>query len=184
MKRWLIILLFIVSLFNISGCNSKNESNISFEVDRNGNYTGFSKLPAYRNAKKAVADGCYVKDGVEFKGTKYWNEFLHASMSGENAKLRMVILSENKSNASIDLFYQDGLYYVFKSDTDNLTANGYHHLLILEDSKIVNHKIMYTVILSDDDIFTFTDIMKNLTSSKRVVMDEPYKIVYFGMKPV
>lgn len=54
MKRRLIILLLIVSLFNISGCNNKNESIISFGVDRNGNYTGFNKLPAYRNAKKAL----------------------------------------------------------------------------------------------------------------------------------
>lgn len=125
-----------------------------------------------------------MKDGVKLIGAKYWKEFLDTSRSGKNSKLRMLILSENKSNAYIDLFYQDGLYYVFKSEADNLTANGYHHLLILEDSKIVNHKIMYTVILSDDDIFTFTDIMKDLTSSKRVVMDKPYKIVYFGMKPV
>lgn len=70
MKERLIILhLIVIFCFIIAGCGNKNEIKITFNFDSEGNYTGFDKIKNYSNAKEAVADGCYVKEGDNFKGT-------------------------------------------------------------------------------------------------------------------
>jgi len=182
MKRKLIMFYIIVSCFVIVGCDNENKSVINFNIDNERNYTGFDKIKDYTSAKEAVADGCYVKDGDNFKGTEHWKEFLDEASSGNDTQLRMVILSDDGINEYIDLFYQDGLYYAFKSETGDLSVKGYNYLLVLENSKTVNNRTAYAVVLSDDDTLTFSNIINNLTSSKGIIIDEPYKIVFQGMK--
>lgn len=184
MKKKLIVFYIIVSCFIIVGCDNKNENEINFNLDSEGNYTGFDKIKNYTNAKEAVADGCYVKDGDNFKGTVHWKEFLDEASSGNDTQVRMVILSDDNKNEYIDLFYQDGLYYAFKSEIDDLSVKGYKYLLVLENSKTVNNRTSYAVVLSNNDTLTFSNIINNLTSSKGIVIDEPYKIVFLGMKSV
>lgn len=182
MKKRLIIFYILVSCFIFVGCDNKNESEINFNLDSEGNYTGFDKIKNYTSAKKAVADGCYVKYGDNFKGTEHWKEFVDEASIGSDTQLRMVILSDDSKNEYIDLFYQDGLYYAFKSETGDLSAKGYKYLLELENNKTVKNRTSYAVVLSNDDTLTFSDILNNLTSSKGIVIDEPYKIVFLGMK--
>lgn len=184
MKRRFILLYIIVSLITITGCNNKNSEKITFDTDNNGNYTGFDSAIECSSAEKAVEDGCYVKDGNNFSGTENWKEFLEAAARGEDTQLRMVILSEDNTNEYIDLFYHDGLYYAFKSASGDLDAKGYKYLLVLKEGKNVNDMTAYAVVLSNDDTLTFANIIDNLTSSKSIVIDEPYRIVDFGMKPV
>lgn len=184
MKKRLIILYLLVSCFIIVGCDNKNGSEINLNLDSEGNYTGFDKIKNYTNAKDAVADGYYVKDGDNFKGTEHWKEFVDEASIGNDTQLRMVILSGDSKNEYIDLYYQDGLYYAFKSETCDLSANGYKYLLELENSKTVNNITSYAVVLSNDDTLTYSDVLNNLTSSKGIVIDEPYKIVFLGMKSI
>ncbi len=184
MKRKLIIFVIIFFCFIIVGCDKNNKSEISLNLDSEGNYTGFDKIKNYTSAKEAVADGCYVKDGDEFKGTKYWKGFLDDASKGKDTQLRMVTLSGDIKNEYIDLFYQDELYYAIKSETGDLSVKGYKYLLVLENSKTVDNQTAYTVVLSNDDTLTFANVINNLTSSKDIITDEPYKIVFLGMKSV
>ncbi len=183
MKKRLIMFYIIISCFVIVGCDNKSESKISFNMDNEGNYIGFDKVRNYTSVKEAIADGCYIKDGDDFKGTENWKEFLDAALSGEDTQLRIVIPSDD-TNEYIDLFYQDKLYYVFKSETDDLSVKGYQYLLVLEDSKTANNRIAYTVVLSNIDTLTFANITNDFISSKKIVTDESYKIVFWGMKSV
>lgn len=185
MKKKLVMFFIIVTCFIIVGCDkNNNKSEINLSLDSEGNYTGFDKLKNYTSAKEAVADGCYVKDGDEFKGTKYWKGFLDEASNGKDTQLRMVILSGDSKNEYIDLFYQDELYYAIKSGTGDLSVKGYKYLLVLENNKTVDNQTAYAIVLSNDDTLTFTNIINNLTSSKDIVTDEPYKIVFLGMKSV
>lgn len=184
MKRRLFMFYIMLFCFVIAGCENKNENKFNFNIDKEGNYTGFDKLTDYNNAKEAVADGCYVKEEDDFKGTEHWEEFLDKASRGEEIQLRTVILSAGKKNEYIDLFYHNELYYVFKSETDDLTVKGYKYLLELEESKAVDNKIAYAVILSNDDSLTFTDIINDLTSSKKIVIGEIYKLIFMGIKSV
>ncbi len=179
-----IIVVYMVVCFAIVGCGNKNENTIKFDVDNKENYTGFDKIKDYTNAKEAVADGCYVKDGDVFKGTKHWKKFLDKASNSDDAQLRIVILSDDGISEYIDLFYHNELYYAFKSETDDLSVKGYQYLLVLENSKIINNKTAYAVVLSNDDTLTFANIINNLTSSKSIVINEPYKIIFQGMKSV
>ncbi len=172
----------VVSCFTIVGCDNKNKSVIDFNIDNQGNYTGFDKIKDYTRAKEAIADGCYVKNTDDFKGTKYWETFLDEASKGNDTQLRMVILLEDGTSEYTDLFYHDGLYYAFRSATGDLSVKGYKYLLILEDSKVVNNKTAYTVVFSNDDTLTFADIMDDLFSSKSVITDNPYKIIFHGTK--
>ena len=104
-------ILYISFLLHNCRCDNKNGSEINFNLDSEGNYTGFDKIKNNVNAKEAVANGCYVKDGDNFKGTEHWKEFVDEASIGSDTQLRMVILSDDSKNEYIDLFYQDELYY-------------------------------------------------------------------------
>ena len=78
-------------------------------------------------------------------------------------------MDDNKLNNYIDLFYKDGLYYVFNEEINDLTSEGYEYLLTLE-GKVSNDDIVYNqVILANDSRITFDDVVKDMASSDKTI---------------
>lgn len=178
----IIIVIFLPAIFIIVGFINKKSGKIEFYLDKYGNYTGFNMKNKYKNADEAIADGCYVLDENHmFVGNENWDKFLSSSSEGKESKLRMVILSSKNDCKYIDFFYRKKLYYAFKSDSTILAAKGYKSLLSLKKEEVINNKVAYAIVLSDDDSITFHNISDDLLSSDEIKLDKTYQIIYFGI---
>lgn len=129
------IVLSIVGLLTVFNKENNNVT-IAFSLDSNGNYTGFSNLPKNYTVEDAKKDGYFVKQDSEvIANNEVWVNFVETARQGNNnAGIRIVsFYSENiASPYFIDLFFNDGYFYLFDSSSDIQDMQPVSYLLTLE----------------------------------------------------
>jgi hypothetical protein len=185
MKKVFAFVIVVFMCLSQFGCYTNEQtkvSNITYRLDSNDDYTGFRYLPKNYTAEQAQKDGYLVK--VNFKtvsGLEAWNSFLKDSSQGKNAAIRIVNIW-NETVYYSDLFFKDGNYRVFNSDSNDLQDYKFTHLLQLTGTLPNAAKSGKVVIITDDENLTYKDVMwsyfssdseysKNISSFKLVIMD-------------
>lgn len=98
MNKNLFSICILALSFIMISCSKKKENNITYNVDNDGNYTGFDNVNDYISVDDAVDDGCYVELNSKYSGVEHWQKFCETALKGENANLRIVILSDSNKN--------------------------------------------------------------------------------------
>lgn len=180
------ILIFVCIVVLIFGCSKANSSDTSlhFSFDKNGNYEGFSDLPLNYTIKDAKDDGYFVTQNLEFiANEKVWDNFVEASLRRENTGVRCIkfYTETTESPYFLDLFYEDGYYYLFDSTSENQQKQPYLYLLTLEGKFGNPLKDSGVIVLTDDDTLTFEKVMSAMLSSSTVYIKSvsPFKLVMF-----
>lgn len=185
MKSFFSFVIVVLLGLSMLGCNNYEQtkvSNITYRLDSNDNYTGFKYLPKKYTAEQAKKDGCLVK--VNFKtvsGLEVWDAFLQDATQGRNSAIRIVNIWNDTVYYS-DLFFKDGYYRVFSSDSSDLKDYKFKHLLQLSGTLPNAAKSGKVVIITDDEKLTYKDVMwvyfssdssysENISPFKLVIMD-------------
>jgi len=173
----MIILLPILALmiFNFNKVN--NNDSLEFSLDKNGEYTGFSKLPTNYTIQDAKYDGCVVIQGLKVVANEnVWDNFIKTALRKENIGIRIV-----EGSFFLDLFYNDGYYYLFDSSSKNQEKQPFLYLLVLEGKCGNPLRDSAVIVLTNDNTLTFDMVWKALISSSLVVINSipSFKIVMF-----
>lgn len=179
-----LILVFVciaVLIFGY-GKTKNNDNSLNFSFDRNGNYAGFSDLPLKYTIEDAKDDGYYVTRDLEVIANKnVWDNFVETSLHRENTGIRMVKFYTESTGSPyfLDLFYEDGYYYLFDSSAENQEKQPYLYLLTLEGKFGNPVRDSSVILLTNDDTLTFGTVMKALISSNMdyIKSVSPFRIV-------
>jgi hypothetical protein len=181
-----LILVFVCIAALIFGCSkTKNGgTSLNFSFDKNGNYTGFSDLPLNYTIEDAKDGGYYVTQNLEVIANKnVWDNFVDTSLRRENTSIRMVKFHTESTDSPffLDLFYEDGYYYLFDSSAENQEKQPYLYLLTLEGKFGNPVRDSGVILLTNDDALTFGTVMKVLISSNMdyIKSVSPFRIVSF-----
>jgi hypothetical protein len=181
----MILLLSIIALLILIYNKMNNYSDLpNFSLDINGDYTGFSNLPTNYTIQKAKYDGYLVTQNLAVVANEnVWNIFFEASMRKENTGVRIVQFYTDSVEDPffIDLFYNDGYYYLFDSSSINQEKQPLLYLLKLDGSYGNPVRDSGVIVLANDDTLTFDMVMKALSSSSTEVINSipAFKIVMF-----
>ena len=185
-KITLLIMMFACIAVLTLGCGkSKNDdASLDFSFDKNGNYTGFSDLQSDYTIDAAKNDGYFVTQDSEVIANKHeWDNFVDASLRRENTGIRMVnFYTENiDSPYFLDLFYDDGYYYLFDSSAENQQKQPYSYLLTLEGQFGNPLKASGIIVMTNDDALNFGKVMSVMLSSNMdyIKSVSPFRIVMF-----
>lgn len=191
MKR--VILLFVVLISSIGLLTASSEKNndaiITFSLDANGNYTGFSNLSNNYTVEDAEKDGYFVKQDLEvIANNEVWDNFVETARLGMNTGIRMVSFYTEDTNSPYfsDIFFNNGFYYLFDSSSDSQPKQPFLYLLALEGrfgGPLVDCEV---AILTNDNALTFDVVMKSMYSSSMdyIKSVSPYKLINFLRKPL
>lgn len=166
---WIILILVFMTAL-ISGCNKSNNKDytLKFSFDQNGNYTGFSNLPDKYTIQAAKNDGYFVTQDSKVVGNNnVWDNFVNASLSKENTGIRIVQFNKESVEGPyfLDLFYNDGYYYMFDSSSKSQVKQPYLYLRTLEGKFGNPLKNSGAIVLTNDNALTFDMVMKAMLSS-------------------
>jgi len=171
MKKSIALLLLVVSLVLLAGCNETNtdEPAPKFTFDQNIQYTGFQTLPSIYTVEEATKDGYLVsKDLKIIANEELWTNFVKTSSRGKNTSIRLVKFFTTESSQHpfyTDVFYEDGFYYSFDFSAPTQEKEPYKFLLNLE-GKIGNPQVdSGFFVLTNDKTLTFEQILLNMISS-------------------
>jgi hypothetical protein len=181
----LIILMFCITVFIFSYGRPKTCDvlrNIPF--DKNGTYSGFSDLPLNYSIEDAKEDGCFVVQNLRVVANKdVWDTFVKTSLHKENTQIRMALFYTESADSPyfLDLYYENGYYYLFDSTAENHESKPYLYLLTLEGKFGNPVRDSSVIVLTDDDTLTFDTIMKVLTSSNSEYIKSvsPFKVILY-----
>ena len=186
MKKSIIIFFSLACMLCVLTACSANESNetIEFSFDTSGNYTGFINLPANYTIEDAEKDECFVTQDLDVMANNdVWDNFIKTASRGNNASIRTVrfYTEDSKGPYFIDLFFNEGYYYLFDSSSENQEKQPFLHLLTLEGKFGMPLRDSGVVILTDDKTLTFDGVMKSMLSSDFDYTQSvsPYKLVMF-----
>lgn len=181
----LIWVLFCIAVLIFSFSKTKDNDNLlNFSFDENGNYLGFPDLPLNYTIEDAKSDGYFVTQDLEVISNKdVWDNFVKTSLHGENTSIRIVKFYTESTGSPffLDLFYEDGYYYLFDSSTENQKKQPYLYLLTLEGKFGNPVRDSGVILLTNDDTLTFGTVMKVLISSNidYIKSISPFRIVMF-----
>ena len=185
-KNIVLILILTCIVVVIIGCSKEKSSDnlLNFSFDKSGNYTGFSNLPSNYTIEDAKTDGYFVTQNSEVIANKnVWDNFVETSLRKENAGIRIVKFYTESTGSPyfLDLFYQDGHYYLFDSSAENQEENPYLYLLTLEGQFGNPLKNSGVILLTDDNTLTFDKFMRSMLSSNMDYIKSvaPYKLIMF-----
>lgn len=91
-------------------------------------YTGFSNLPKNYTIQKAKDGGYLVTQDLEVIANKnVWDSFIETSLRKENTGVRIVKFYKGSVEGPffLDLFYNDGYYYLFDSSSKSQEKQPY-----------------------------------------------------------
>lgn len=163
-KVSILALILLVVILSLGGCTEPDQG-LALTFDNSGNYTGFAGLPSGYTAEQAEKDGCYVQ--VKFEtvaGEEKWRNFTKQSAKGRDASIRIVSFYQD-GRCFYDLFYTDGYYRVFKSESPGLQDQKFLYLRKLE-GRLPNAACDGSAtILTDDESLTYEDVMWTFLSS-------------------
>jgi hypothetical protein len=171
MKRAILTILVLFCMISlVSSCNKTSNDNtiLEFSFDKNGNYSGFSNLPTNYNIKEAKNGQYFVKQGIEvIANENVLKNFIETSSRKENIGVRIVSFSKDSVDSPffLDLFYNNGYYYLFDSSSKENEKQPYSYLRSLEGKFGNPLKDSGVVVLTNDNKLTFDMVMKSLTSS-------------------
>lgn len=181
-----LILVFVCVAVLIFSCNKtkSGDNSLVFSFDKNENYTGFSNLPKNYTLEDAKEDGYYVTQNLEVIANKsVWDHFVETSLRRENTHIRIVRFYTERAESPyfLDLYYEDGYYYLFDSSAENQKKQPYLHLLVLEGKFGSPLKDSGVTVLTNDDTLTFDTVMKAMLSSNMGYIKSvpPFKLVMF-----
>lgn len=124
--KGLALLLAAALLF--TGCTTRP---LSFTLNKAGCYTGFSDIEETYSREAAARYGYLVRRNFEVEDNgELWEDFLNRAAQGKRASIRIASFYEGGVSFA-DLFYRDGKYRVFFSDSQDLLDQPYSCLLIL-----------------------------------------------------
>lgn len=188
MKKVIVLILLLVLIAAlIFSCNKINnrDNSLKFSLDKNGNYKGFSYLPLNYTIKNAKNDGCFVTQNLEIIANKNrWDNFVKTSLRRENTGIRITeFYTENRDSPYfLDLFYEDGYYYLFNSSAENQQKQPYSYLLTLEGQFGNPLKNSSAIVLTDDNTLTFEKVMKAMLSSNTdyIKSVSPFRVIMYN----
>lgn len=173
MRRiYLLFLAFIIltSGCNISACRKESRQKDTtgyfqldnFNFDEEGDYTGFDNLPRNYTEEEAIEDGYLVFESIEMVGGEdVLKQFKQNVQKGKNAGIRIAKFYDDE-NAFIvnykDLFYLNGFFRCFDSDSTNLKDNKYEYMLELIGTLPNAAKSGKLTILTDDKLLSYLDV--------------------------
>lgn len=152
----------------------------TYDHSSNYVYTGFADIPEGYSAEDAINDGCFViespgtssshilYDNSEPKvsGTEHWQQFLDNSSADKNTFLRVAHFIGSDYCSFKDLYYSDGLYYLYAMDEYGIHKTGpYKYLRKLEGTDGIPPKDCYHYVLTDSLKLTFEDVRHAMYSS-------------------
>lgn len=143
-------------------------STLTFSFDDNGMYTGFSSLPENYTLEDAEKDKYYVMENFEIKANAdLWDDFVEGAKSGNDSAIRIVKFYTDDETGPyfIDVFFNQGKYYLFDSSAENQEKQPFKYLLNLTGefgSPKTNSKV---VVLTDNNTLTFKQVMMAMLSS-------------------
>lgn len=161
-----------------------SSSSLNFSFDKNGNYTGFSDLPLSYTIENAKNNGYFVTQDLKVIANKsVWDKFVESSLHRENTSIRIAIFYTEMSDRPyfLDLFYQDGYYYLFDSSSEKQEKQPYLCLLTLEGRFGNPLRDSSVIVLTNDDTLTFDKVMRVMASSSMdfIKSVSPFEIVMF-----
>ncbi|HWQ79053.1 MAG TPA: hypothetical protein VN381_09555 [Anaerovoracaceae bacterium] len=180
MKKVYFVMMVLLIILLTPGCGQTSpadSADIPFQLDADGNYTGFERLPESYTTEQAIRDGCYVRvDSEPVPGQKAWDAFLEKTADGEDAFLRIVNCYDDEVYYN-DLFYIDGYYRVFDSSAKDLQDRKFKHLLRLEGTLPNAARSDIVTILTDDESLTYLDVMWSFLSSSYPPSTSPFELI-------
>ena len=177
MKKPSALLLLVVSLVLLAGCNDTSKDDLApkFTFDQNIQYTGFQTLPTVYTIEEATKDGYLVSKNLNIIANEaLWTNFAEASSKGKNTSIRLVkFFTSDSSNQPFytDIFYEEGFYYSFDSSAPTQEKEPYKYLLALEGK--MGNPLMDSgfVVLANDETLTFDQVILNMISSSMSVKE-------------
>jgi hypothetical protein len=180
MKKMSNILIITMILLFFSGCGETSDAAFFSKLDSNGNYTGFSNLSENYTAEQAEKDGCYVRVNLKtVGGEQFWKDFVKDASNKKNADIRIVTILEG-GTYFLDVFYDDGYYRAFDSDSEDLHDYKFKYLMTLEGTLPNAAKSGKVTVLTDDKELTYKDVMwKFLSSDMNYIKSiSPFKLIF------
>lgn len=179
-----IIFGIITIMILLTACN--NAVPITYDIDDGGEYTGFLELPTDYTMDMAGDDGHLIKeDGQIVANEGSFDSFIKKSKNGEDTMLRMVSFQSDADDVYFcDLFYRDGLFYLFDSSAKVQTPQSYKYLLKINGTVGIPKKDRYMYILTDDDTLTYDLVFQSMFSSNSEVIKSisKHRIIMFGQE--
>jgi len=178
-----------------NGSKGSAVNHLTYNHSSNYVYTGFADIPAGYTAEDAISDGCFVikspgtssahilSDGSDTKvtGAEHWQTFLDKASADKNAFLRVAHFIGSDYCAFTDLYYTDGLYYLYEMDEYGIHKTGpCKYLRKLEGKDGIPPKDCYHYVLTDSLLLTFEEVRHAMyTSDLRTVTKIPYEWLGF-----
>ena len=213
MKRIIIMLLAVLTVLSLFSCakgddipDGEENPSVSSDIqdkkqynppayDEEGNYLGFSDIPAGYDALAAAEDGCLVIDNTngtneygatvilktDTYGYENWEGFEKLSAEGENAFIRVAHFIDGVGYYS-DLHYYDGKYILFETNPELGTNKicEFKYLRYLEGTVGVPAKKHYYYVLTDSLELTYYDVSRTIfASSAAMASDIPFEWLGF-----
>ena len=194
----LVYVCFIKESDKESGSDDLNVTKVNhlkYNHDSNYVYTGFADITEGYTAEDAISDGCFViessgassahilSDSSDPKvtGTEHWERFLDNSSADKNAFLRVAHFIGSDYCAFTDLYYADGLYYLYEMDEYGIHKTGPNkYLRRLEGTDGIPPKDCYHYVLTDSLQLTFEEVRHAMYASDlRTITKIPYKWLGF-----
>lgn len=181
MKKPSALLLLVVSLVLLAGCNDTSKDDLApkFTFDQNIQYTGFQTLPTVYTIEEATKDGYLVSKNLNIIANEaLWTNFAEASSKGKNTSIRLVkFFTSDSSNQPFytDIFYEEGFYYSFDSSAPTQEKEPYKYLLTLEGETGNPLRNSGLIVLSSDENLTFGQIIGAMISSNMSVIESTPK---------
>lgn len=170
-------------------------NHLKYNHSSNYVYTGFADIPEGYSAEDAISDGCFVIESPgtssshilndnsdpKVSGAEHWEHFLDNSFADKNAFLRVAHFIGSEYCAFTDLYYADGLYYLYNMDEYGIHKTGpCKYLRKLEGKDGIPPKDCYHYVLTDSLILTFEDVRHAMyTSVLNTITKIPYKQLGF-----
>lgn len=186
MKKTLIMAMIFTLALLLFGCVETNKA-VSFSLDDEGNYTGFSALKENYTIEQAKKDGCYVKvDSESVAGQDKWDSFVLSASKGEPTSIRIINIydqntEEQKGPYYTDLFYDGSYYHMFDSASSEQQDKPFLYLLTLNGTLPNAAKSTTVTVLTDDEDLTFEEVMWSGLSSSMEYKNSisPFRFVMF-----
>ena len=170
------VLAVLLAVLLLTGCVRRP---VSFTLDQDRNYTGFSNVEeGYTRQAARLYGWVVVEDLTVTENAKVWRRFLQRSADGTEAGVRIAEFF-GEERYLMDIFFHEGQYRVFFSDGFDQRDEPFPMLLTLTGE--INGQQAYAVALTGDDSLTYEMVMRNLYSSQYPVPDIPaHRMLFLG----
>lgn len=175
-----ILITIMIFAGLLTSCRSTEGFSPVFFVDANGIYSGFGNVTESLDIEKAASLGYVAIDGQRIaENSDVWENFVSDSARGDDSSVRLVYFYTNKSVYIIDIFYNNGQYYLFDSSMEKQNTDGFAHLLRLEGSFGMPARDTIVLLLADDESITFDQYMTAMFSSSTEVIQsvQPSRLI-------